>query len=136
MPNENDEQFVGNYLQNNQIFTKSWFVKNAPKDFIQEWFNQRRDPPRQDKKLADDFFLKETEQSGTLNSRDALFVNVTSLLSNESDTTLMNEELLSASYAKIARNGRNSITLELFYDILARGSTVGQSGTAYNRMST
>lgn len=121
-----DEQIVDDFLQINQQFGKKWFAENAPKEFIQEWFNLRRVPP---KPLATNTTTGLVNgntghgNSTAMNGKDAIFLSVTNLLSNESIAQL-HEDQLTASYAKIAKKGRNSITLELFHDILTRGSAM------------
>lgn len=114
-----DENRVKEYLKSNQDFSKTWFVQNAPKEFVQEWFQQRREPVM--KKHSHKFFNQDSIKNG-----NDVFLSVTNLLSDESKSH-MQEEQLTASYAKIAKDGRNSITLELFNDILERGASKNKS---------
>lgn len=119
MANEIDEQAMVEYLRNNRLFSKAWFVQNAPKEFIQEWFNYRRQP------LSNSAKVKLSESSGTTSNGtynpNAIFLSVSNLLEDERRDD-DDEQLTASAYAQIARDGRNSITLELFHDIVSRGS--------------
>lgn len=106
----NDQQVL-DYLAKNKAFSKRWFVENAPKEYIQEWFRRRREPTKYTK----------SNSEGSINGPNAILISVTDLLSNEAPDEI--EEKLTSSYAKIAKGGRNSITIELFQDILSRTST-------------
>lgn len=110
----NDQQVL-EYLSKNKTFSKTWFVENAPKDYIQEWFRKRREPIKYTK----------SNSEGSLNGTNAILISVTDLLSNEVSNEI--EEKLTSSYAKIAKGGRNSITIDLFHDILSRTSTKRKS---------
>lgn len=120
MSNEIDEQLIVEYLRSNRLFSKAWFVQNAPKDFIQEWFNFRREPlsGKKNRSLNDGKLFVEHD-----NQSNAIYLSVSNLLADET----MEDDHLSASYAQIVRDGRNSITLELFHDIVSRGSTKKKS---------
>lgn len=122
MAEEIDEQAMVEYLRNNRLFSKAWFVQNAPKEFIQEWFNFRRQPLSNSAKVK----LSTAESSavtsnGTYNP-NAIFLSVSNLLEDERHDDDDDEQLTASAYAQIARDGRNSITLELFHDIVSRGS--------------
>lgn len=129
MAEEIDEQAMVEYLQNNRLFSKAWFVQNAPKEFIQEWFNFRRQPLSNSAKVK----LSDTNgvtSNGTVNSNSNFrpFLSVSNLLEDE----LLDDDddqMTASAYAQIARDGRNSITLELFHDIVSRSSLKKKSST-------
>ncbi|XP_017472335.1 PREDICTED: cGMP-specific 3',5'-cyclic phosphodiesterase-like [Rhagoletis zephyria] len=133
MAEEIDEQAMVEYLRNNRLFSKAWFVQNAPKEFIQEWFNFRRQPLSNSAKVK----LSTAESSavtsnGTYNP-NAIFLSVSNLLEDERHDDDDDEQLTASAYAQIARDGRNSITLELFHDIVSRGSMKKKSREQLSR---
>lgn len=131
MAEELDEQAMVEYLQNNHLFSKAWFVQNAPKEFIQEWFNFRRQPLSNSAKvkLSD---ANGVTSNGTVNSNSNFrpFLSVSNLLEDERSDD--DGQMTASAYAQIARDGRNSITLELFHDIVSRGSLKKKSSTLIN----
>lgn len=112
---ELNDQMVLDYLDKNQMLSKSWFVENAPKEYIKEWFRRKREPLKYTK----------SNSEGALHESNSILINVSDLLSSETSNDV--ERRLTSSYAKIARGGRNSITIELFHDILSRASTQKKS---------
>lgn len=120
MAEEINEEAMVKYLLDNHLWSKAWFVKNAPTEFIQEWFNFRREPLS---KSAKSKLLSQDSMTANGTSSNAIFLSVSNLLEDES----LEDEQLTASYAQIARDGRNSITLELFHDIVTRDSTKKRS---------
>lgn len=121
MAQDIDEESMVEYLRTNRLFSKAWFVQNAPKEFIQEWFNFRREPLKSNPKVRLSAGESAAVQNGS--STNAIFLSVSNLLEDEN----IGDDQMNASYAQIARDGRNSITLELFHDIVSRGSTKKKS---------
>lgn len=126
MAEEIDEPAMVEYLQSNRLFSKAWFVQNAPKEFIQEWFNFRRQPLSNSAKVKLSADANGATSNGTVNSNFNFrpFLSVSNLLEDErlDDDDDDDEQMTASGYAQIAHDGRNSITLELFHDIVSRGS--------------
>lgn len=98
-----ERAYICNYLSSHPQFARDWFLKNATNELIQEWLVLR---------------------SGRLQSPCETWSlkSYSELKSNEAQQIQQNnEEKLTASYAEIARGGRNSVTTELFNEIIVGG---------------
>ncbi|RWS02759.1 cGMP-specific 3', partial [Dinothrombium tinctorium] len=99
---ENDEKqtLIEEYLNSNPEFAKRWFLRNVSSDLLQRW-------------------LKEACVDSGKSS---------SVVHEENDVTkeTEDEEYLAASYVEITKRGRNSVTSELFQDII--GGTFRKTG--------
>ncbi len=104
-----DEQiYINNYLISHPIFAREWFLKNATQELIDEWLNVKER-------------LRTTISCDSQNE----------LQSSDTKQLLHNdEELLTASYAEIAKGGRNSVTIELFQEMIGCGSRKKNNSTS------
>jgi hypothetical protein len=95
-----EQIYINNYLTSHPIFAREWFLKNATQELIDEWLNVREG-------------LRTTISCDSQNEVQS---------SDAKQLLHSDEELLTASYAEIAKGGRNSVTTELFQEIVGCGS--------------
>ena len=107
---ETDEQteqiFVSNYLRSHPIFAKQWFMKNMRTEIIGE-----KDLIATDREIQSEVICNKcTKLFNDKQSSDAKQIQS------------KDEDLLTASYAEMAKGGRNSVTSDLFHKIVECGS--------------
>ncbi|CAG2182716.1 unnamed protein product, partial [Oppiella nova] len=101
---ESEEQdYINKYLLTHPAFGKEWLMKNITHDLIKEWFCRQSSETNI---LCDNWSSKECIERQT---------------SDANQLPTNDEELLTASYAEIAKEGRNSVTSDLFHQIVECG---------------
>ena len=100
---ESEQDYINKYLLTHPAFGKEWLMKNITHDLIKEWFCRQSS---QTNILCDNWSSKECIERQT---------------SDANQLPTNDEELLTASYAEIAKEGRNPVTSDLFHQIVECG---------------
>ena len=106
--NEKDEQkYICNYLKSHPNFAKQWFLENMRSELIDKKDN-----------ISGSTLVIQNDSSCNKCSKN--YCN--DIHSYDAKLRQTNdEEFLTASYAEMARGGRNSITSDLFHEIVECG---------------
>ncbi|XP_054168648.1 cGMP-specific 3',5'-cyclic phosphodiesterase-like [Oppia nitens] len=96
--NEEKEEYVSNYMTTHPTFAREWLMKNLTQDIVEEWVSR-------------------VDSHISVSCDKKLLENCQKISTNTIQTT-NEEELLTASYAEMTREGRNSVTSDLFHQII------------------
>ena len=108
--NQKEQQYVCQYLESHPLFAQQWFRHHLSAQYD-----------------SDGNVSQMSRDNETIDSQQQLSnqcLNNTSIdrqISDAKHKQTEDEELLTASYAEMAREGRNSVTSDLFRDIVVNG---------------
>lgn len=109
---------LASYLHARPEFLREWFLKNGSTDLIREWLESREMKPS-------DLNWNDDRVKGV---RDGHSDN--ELVKSEDEALPEDTGHLTASYAEVTRTGRNSVTTELFRDMVSRHQRNGGNSSS------